>query len=83
MMSEDEFIWAAREFLCERLGSKGEHVDGDTELLDSGLLDSLMILEFFFFLENVRGDALQSDASSISAMATLRSAYQLVSTHER
>lgn len=78
MITEEEFIEAARQFLRQRLGGRADHVDGDTELVDSGLLDSLMVLEFFFFLEDLRGDAIPPDASSVKAIGTLRTAYQLV-----
>lgn len=76
-ITEHEFIESGRRFLEERLGG-GTEIGADTELLDSGLVDSLLVLEFFFFLESVRGEEIVPDAASMAAIATLRSAYKLV-----
>ena len=57
-MSEDEFVDQAHEFLQQRIGDQADGVEGDTELVASGILDSLLVLEFFFFLEEVRGSAI-------------------------
>lgn len=78
MISEEKFFELSREFLVERLGSKAEGIDANTELIESGILDSLMILEFFFFLEGITGTAVEPGSASVESLATLRSAYQLV-----
>ncbi len=78
MIDEQQFYQSGREFLLERLGEAAEHVDADTELVQSGLLDSLLVLEFFFFLENTRGAAIAPEAATVEVLSTLRSAYQLV-----
>jgi hypothetical protein len=44
----------------------------------SGILDSLLVLEFFFFLEEIRGSAIDADRVSTASLSTLRNAYQLV-----
>jgi acyl carrier protein len=78
MISEESFQSNAVEFLRERLGTRVDQIDGDTELIQSGLLDSLMVLEFFFFLEGVRGGAIELDEEHPAGAMTLRSAYRLV-----
>jgi acyl carrier protein len=78
VISEESFVRLAGEFLRERLGDRAEHVDADTELVASGLLDSLLVLEFFFFLEGIEGVAIKPEEASVDALSTLRSAYRLV-----
>ena len=78
MISEDRFLELSQEFLLERLGDKAAHVDADTELVESGLLDSLMVLEFFFFLESVSGTTVKPEEATVQSLATLRGAYRLV-----
>lgn len=78
MISEEKFLELSREFLVERLGSKAEGIDATTELVESGILDSLMILEFFFFLEGITGTAVEPGSATVESLATLRGAYQLV-----
>jgi hypothetical protein len=43
-------------------------------------MDSLLVLEFFFFLEELRGSAIEADDFSVGAVSTLRRAYRLVAT---
>lgn len=78
MISEDKFLAAAKEFLGERLGDRAAAVDFDTELVRSGLLDSLLVLEFFFFLEGLTGTELDPEDATVESLSTLRNAYQLV-----
>jgi acyl carrier protein len=77
-MSEDEFVDRAHEFLQQRIGDQADGVEGDTELVASGILDSLLVLEFFFFLEEVRGSAIDPEEVSVEALSTIRNAYRLV-----
>ncbi|RAO01967.1 hypothetical protein GAR05_01575 [Micromonospora saelicesensis] len=77
MIGEQQFFESAREFLRERFGEQAAHVDVDTELIQSGLLDSLLVLEFFF-LEGVRGAAIAADAATVEELSTLRNAYRIV-----
>lgn len=78
MISEDRFLEMGQEFLQERLGDKAAGIGADTELVESGLLDSLMILEFFFFLENVSGTVVKPEEATVQSLSTLRSAYRQV-----
>jgi hypothetical protein len=64
-VTEDEFITDALAFLRGRIGEWDGHIDGDTELVESGILDSLLILEFFFYLEQLRGSALEPFETSV------------------
>jgi acyl carrier protein len=78
VISEEKFLASAKEFLGERLGDRAASVDVDTELVRSGLLDSLLVLEFFFFLEGLTGTELDPEDATVESLSTLRNAYQLV-----
>jgi acyl carrier protein len=79
--TEDEFISRARSFLTERLGD-GATFDADTDLVGSGLLDSLAMLEFFFFIEEQRGTPIDTKGFSLQLISSIRAAYQLASSHD-
>ena len=78
-MTEAEFYEKAKAFLQERIGEKATPLTADTELVESGILDSLLVLEFFFFLEQLRGTSVDPENFSVASVSTLRNAYQLVS----
>lgn len=73
MIGEQQFFESAGEFRRERLGEQAANVDADTELSQSGLPDSLLVLEFFF-LEGVRDAA----AATSEELSTLRNACRIV-----
>src|ERR1700759_3450951 len=75
-LTEDEFISRASTFLTERLGD-GARFDADTDLVGSGVLDSLAMLEFFFFVEEQRGEAIDTKDFSLQSISSIRAAYRL------
>jgi len=77
-MTKDQFVTAAKTFLTEKVGDEAATVDAETNLVDAGSMDSLMILEFFFFLEELKGSAIDSSKVSDESLATLSGAYELV-----
>lgn len=78
-LTEDEFISRASTFLTERLGD-GAAFDADTDLVGSGVLDSLAMLEFFFFVEEQRGAAIDTKNFSLQLISSIRTAYKLASS---
>jgi len=78
MISEPDFLESAREFLSSRMTGDTAEIAPTTELIDSGLMDSLLILEFFLFLEDLRGSSIDPEGFDVASLATLRDAYQLV-----
>jgi acyl carrier protein len=79
VLSEAEFVDRARDFLRSRVGDDVvDGLDADSELVRSGVLDSLLVLEFFFFLEELRGASIPEGAVSTEALSSLRQAYRLV-----
>lgn len=79
-ISETQFVKSALEFLSSRIGGDAMDIGATTELIDSGILDSLLILEFFLFLEGVRGSGIDPDGFDVASLSTLHNAYQLVTT---
>jgi len=77
-MTKEEFVQAAREFLWDRIGEQSKEIEPDTDLIKSGIMDSLMLLEFFFFLEEKKGSALEASAVTNEALSSLENAYSLV-----
>jgi len=75
-LTEHEFISRASTFLTERLGD-GAAFDADTDLVGSGVLDSLAMLEFFFFVEEQRGEAIDTKDFSLQSISSIRTAYKL------
>jgi acyl carrier protein len=78
MIPEADFVQQAKEFFRSRVGDAADPLTEDTELVASGIMDSLLVLEFFFFLEQLRGSAIEAEDFSVGAVSTLRKAYQLV-----
>jgi hypothetical protein len=75
--TESEFIERARAFLRDNLGKDGSGVDPDRDLLEAGVLDSLLLLSFLHFVEQARGSALV-DLPDFRSGFSLRTAFQMV-----
>ncbi len=76
LVSEDadgDFIEEARDFLA-RFGVNRAVLDPDADLVASGVLDSLLLLAFFAFVQEKRGPDAQFDPQDVVAMRTLRRA---------
>ena len=76
-LSEEEFNLRAIQFLNPRLG-EGADIGLDTDLLEPGGLDSLVMIEFFFFLEEQNGSPIDTEGFTIQSISTIRRAYQLI-----
>ena len=70
-MSEENIAVVKRWLLLKKpqLGD----IDLDLDLIESRIIDSLGFLEFIFFLEEITGRELPTDAQSVKAYRTLRS----------
>lgn len=78
-MTQDEFIAEAKAFFESRIGDEAAAITGDSDLVGSGIMDSLMLLEFFFFLEELNGSALDAESITTESLSTLNGAFALVS----
>ena len=74
--ADAEFIETARDFLV-KLGVNRALLDPDVDLVDAGVLDSLLLLAFFAFVEEQRGQDTQFDPQDVTAIRTLRGASAL------
>ena len=77
-LTQEEFIAEARRFLREIGGVNVDAVDADAHLLDMGILDSLALIAYVSFLEELRGTEIDMGPEELTQLMTLRSAYALV-----
>lgn len=82
-MTEDEFIERARRFLSEVGGRDPGSIHPDDNLVDNGVLDSLLLIAFLAFVEEQRGYEMDIQEEHIKLLATLRSAYTLARPEAR
>jgi len=77
-LTEEVFIKRARTFFYEVAGVESASLDADTDLIESGVLDSLLLISFLAFIEKLRGSPLDITRENLPAISTLRGAYALV-----
>jgi acyl carrier protein len=78
VVTETEFIERARRFLSEIGGEDLTSIDPDANLVDNGVLDSLLLIAFLAFVEEQRGYEMEIREEDIKLLASLRTAYALV-----
>ena len=76
-LGEEEFVARARQFLSEVGGKDASAIDPDANLVDNGILDSLLLIAFLAFVEEQRGHEMEIQEADIKLLATLRTAYRL------
>ena len=54
-LTEEVFINRARTFFYEVAGVESGSLDADANLIESGILDSLLLISFLAFIEKLRG----------------------------
>jgi aryl carrier-like protein len=79
-LTEEEFIGRAKAFLHDIGGVDSASLDPDADLVEAGILDSLLLIAFFAFVEELRGHELEVRPEDLQAVSTLRSAYTLART---
>lgn len=79
-MDEITFIERSRAFLTELADTKVDEIGPDTDLIATGIVDSLKLLEYFDFIEHLRGEQIPAAAVSFELLATMRGAYRLLVT---
>lgn len=68
----DERLQAVRDWLRKKKPDLPE-IDLDTDLIENRIVDSLLFVDFLFFLEQLAGRDLQEQARSVNPFRTLRS----------
>jgi acyl carrier protein len=69
----EERLAAVKQFLLARKPGLGDNIDLDLDLIETRVIDSLGFLDFVFFLEQLTGRELETDAESVKVFRTLRS----------
>ena len=76
-MSEEEFTESALSFLKE-IGADTSNVGPETNLFESGVLDSLATLAFLDFLDQKRGEEIDIENLRLDSISTIRKTYWFV-----
>lgn len=76
-LTESEFFNRACEFLRAELGRDTGALALEQDLIAEGVLDSLLLLSFLYFLEGLRGDKLDQ-VPDFGSGFSLRSAYEMI-----
>ena len=77
-LTEEVFINRARIFFHEVGGVESASLDADADLIESGILDSLLLISFLAFMEKLRGSPLEITRENLPALSSLRGAYAFV-----
>jgi aryl carrier-like protein len=77
-LTEEVFINRARIFFHEVAGVESASLDADANLIESGILDSLLLIAFLAFIEKLRGSQLDITQENLPALSSLRGAYAFV-----
>lgn len=77
-LTEEVFINRARIFFYEVAGVESASLDADANLIESGVLDSLLLISFLAFIEKLRGSQLDITPENLPALSSLRGAYAFV-----
>lgn len=77
-LTEEVFINRARTFFYEVAGVESTSLDADANLIESGILDSLLLISFLAFIEKLRGSQLDITPENLPALSSLRGAYSFV-----
>ena len=77
-LTEEVFINRARMFFHEVAGVESAALDADANLIESGILDSLLLISFLAFIEKLRGSPLDITQENLPAISSLRGAYAFV-----
>jgi len=77
-LTEEVFINRARTFFHEVGGVESASLDADADLIESGILDSLLLISFLAFMEKLRGSPLEITRENLPALSSLRGAYAFV-----
>jgi len=73
MSAGEERLVAVKRWLLAKKPALGDDIDLDLDLIESRVIDSLGFIDFVFFLEQLTGRELQTDAESVKVFRTLRS----------
>jgi acyl carrier protein len=77
MSNVDEQLDSVRAWLKKKKPAVGE-IDLDLDLIENRVIDSLGFIDFVFFLEQLAGRELQTDAQAVTSFRTLRNIRDMI-----
>jgi len=72
-----------RDYVARIKNRSASGLTPDTELLDSGVIDSLAMLDLFLYLEQVTGEPIPEEKVKLEAFRTIRSIHSAFVAHPR
>lgn len=83
-MERHEFYKKATAFIVKCSGVSFDEISPDTHLVNSGIVDSLLLTELIFFVENVIGHPIDIDNFRLDSFESLQTIYDTtVANNER
>jgi acyl carrier protein len=82
-MKRDQFIENVRDFIVSKSKVKTTDVGADTPLIDSGIIDSLLITELIVYVEGVLGVGIDIDDFRLASFRTIATIYECYATEAR
>jgi acyl carrier protein len=78
-MSTDAQLDSLKAWLLKKKPALGD-IDMDLDLIENRVIDSLGFIDFVFFLEQLTGRELQTDAQAVTSFRTLRNIRDMILT---
>lgn len=70
-MKNTQFLNAVKEFLVSKESPEANQLVGDTLLVESGIVDSILLTELIIFVEDYFGIVIDIDGFNIKSFATV------------
>lgn len=75
-MNKDEFFAKSREFLAKKKKLSVEEVSPEAHLVETGLVDSLLMTELILFIEDLTGKEIDIETFELSRFTSLSAIYE-------
>lgn len=75
-MIYEEFTFEVKKFISEKAGIDSSLIQEDTLIIESGYVDSLILVELIIFIENLTGNSIDIDDFKVSKFSTIKSIYK-------
>jgi acyl carrier protein len=82
-MKRDQFIESVRNFIISKSKVKTTDVGADTPLIDSGIVDSLLITELIIYVEDVLSIDIDIEDFRLASFRTIGTIYERYATEAR
>lgn len=74
-MNHDEFLSKTIEFVSSKAGINGNKLNGETHLVGSGIVDSLLLTELILFVEDTLKCTIEIDNFRLATFESINSIY--------